>query len=195
VAPKDGALAATIRLEHPVPPTLALEGDGPYRLVCWFDRSLFRHIMAGVTVLVDPGHGGKDTGGRGPINLLEKDVTLKLARHLVSELRAWGAVPLVTRHDDRDVPTGVRFLAARQGQASMVVSLHTDHLRDPEVRGIRSLPWSSHPGSRDLALHIHRCLLERTGFPDRGVRQTAPPDRRVVVPAVTLEVVCISNLL
>lgn len=195
VAPRDGAVVATVHLEHPAQPTLALEGEAPYRLVCWFDRSPLRRIMGGVTVLVDPGHGGRDAGGRGPINLLEKDVTLKLARYLVNELRAWGAVPLVTRRDDRDVPVAARFLAARQGEAHLVVSLHTDHLRDPEVRGVRTLYWPSHPGSRDLAQHIHRCLLERTGFPDRGVRQAEPPDRRVAVPAVTVEVVCISNLL
>jgi N-acetylmuramoyl-L-alanine amidase len=195
VTPRDGAVAATIHLEHPAQPALAPEGEGPYRLVCWFDRSPLRRIMGGVAVLVDPGHGGRDAGARGPINLLEKDVTLKLARYLVNELRAWGAMPLVTRHDDREVPAGARFLAARQGEAQLVVSLHTDHLRDPEVRGVRTLYWPSHPGSRDLAQHIHRCLLERSGFPDRGVRQTEPPDRRVAVPAVTVEVVCISNLL
>jgi len=40
----------------------------------------FLGILEGVTVLVDPGHGGRDAGGRGPINLLEKDVTLKIGR-------------------------------------------------------------------------------------------------------------------
>ncbi|MEW6547184.1 MAG: N-acetylmuramoyl-L-alanine amidase [Bacillota bacterium] len=195
VGPHDGAITTAIHLDHPSAPTLALEGDGPFRLLCWFDRSLLRQIMGGVKVLVDPGHGGKDAGGRGPINLVEKNVTLKVARYLVGELRAWGAHPLVTRHDDRDVPASHRFLPAREGQARIVVSLHTDRLRDPTVRGVRTLYWTSHPGSRDLAHHIHHCLLERTGFPSRGVRQARPPDPRVAVPAVTVELVCISNML
>lgn len=185
----------TISLEHPAPPNVGVEGDGPYRLACWFDRSPLRSILQGVTVLVDPGHGGRDAGGRGPINLLEKDVTLKVARYLVAELRAWGARPLVTRHDDRDLPAGTRFLAARQGEADLVVSLHTDHLRDPEVRGVKTAYWTSHPDSQPLAHHIHRCLLERTGFPDRGVHRSAPPDPHLRVPGVTVELVCISNLL
>ncbi len=57
--------------------------------------------LPGKTVVVDPGHGGKDTGTRGlSLRLLEKDINLDIALRLESLLRAAGVNVLLTRRED-----------------------------------------------------------------------------------------------
>ncbi|HHY96202.1 MAG TPA: hypothetical protein GX513_14525 [Firmicutes bacterium] len=183
----------TAHLEHASPPAVNVEENRFFRLVWWFDRRPLQHLLRGRTVLIDPGHGGRDAGGRGPVNLLEKNVVLRSARYLDRELRAQGAATIVTRTEDIDLPAQSRFAAARAGEADLLVSLHTAHFRDPETRGIRTLYWSTGPESKQLATEIQRCLVERTGFADRGVAELQAPDPRVRIPAITVELVCISN--
>jgi N-acetylmuramoyl-L-alanine amidase len=75
-------------------------------------------------IALDPGHGGKDPGARGPTGLLEKDVGLALARNLALRLETHYEV-ILTRSDDYQVELQQRTAIANQAEADLLISLHT----------------------------------------------------------------------
>jgi N-acetylmuramoyl-L-alanine amidase len=79
------------------------------------------------TIVIDPGHGGDDTGARGQKGTLEKDVTLGIARRLRAALEARiGARVLLTRDDDRTVGLDERAALANNNKADLFVSIHAN---------------------------------------------------------------------
>lgn len=78
-------------------------------------------------VVVDPGHGGSETGAAGPGGLWEKDLTLKLARQLQAELRRDpGLRAVLTRQDDSQVDLLKRAKLANDLQADLFISIHAN---------------------------------------------------------------------
>jgi N-acetylmuramoyl-L-alanine amidase len=86
-------------------------------------------------VALDPGHGGKDLGARGPTGLLEKDVCLALARNLALRLESHYRV-ILTRSDDYQVELQQRAAIANQAEVDLLVSLHTGAGYVHATRGI-----------------------------------------------------------
>lgn len=77
------------------------------------------------TIVIDPGHGGKEVGAVGPGGLLEKDVTLTVARKLAASLSAkTGARIVLTRDDDSLVSLDQRTAIANQYKADLFLSIH-----------------------------------------------------------------------
>ena len=74
-------------------------------------------------VALDPGHGGRDQGARGPTGLLEKSICLELAQKLAIRLESRLTVRL-TRSDDYDVALDQRTANANQANADLFISLH-----------------------------------------------------------------------
>jgi len=76
-------------------------------------------------VVIDPGHGGDEDGARGPTGLLEKEVTLDIARRLRGHLAGdEGAEVILTRDDDRRVALDDRTAIANHARADLFVSVH-----------------------------------------------------------------------
>jgi len=87
------------------------------------------------TVVLDPGHGGVDTGVQSD-GVLEKTLTLDLAKALADELRRRAGVRVTfTRTDDRDVSQLGRADVANGPRPDLVVSLHFGMSLDPRARG------------------------------------------------------------
>lgn len=88
-------------------------------------------------VVIDPGHGGRDPGATSVSGqVVEKDLTLALARELRDELVKRGRVRVaMTRDDDRYLSLDDRAAAARRLNAAMFVSLHMDSAPNPLARG------------------------------------------------------------
>jgi N-acetylmuramoyl-L-alanine amidase len=79
----------------------------------------------GRVVVIDPGHGGVENGATGPSGLVEKDVSLDLARRLETRLEREGGVTVVlTRDEDRLVPLDERAAIANHNRAELFVSVH-----------------------------------------------------------------------
>lgn len=77
------------------------------------------------TIVLDPGHGGDETGAIGPSGVAEKDLTLLLARTLRSRLRSRLPVRVVlTRNEDVDLPLASRTAIANQNKADLFLSIH-----------------------------------------------------------------------
>jgi N-acetylmuramoyl-L-alanine amidase len=83
---------------------------------------------AGVrTVVLDPGHGGEDTGVRGPHGSLEKDVVLQVARQVKTAVESrLGIRVLLTRDGDDEIPSDKRTAFANNARADVFISLHAN---------------------------------------------------------------------
>jgi N-acetylmuramoyl-L-alanine amidase len=78
-------------------------------------------------IVIDPGHGGMDTGAKNDM-VLEKDLTLSLARKLRSALQMrLGATVLLTRDSDIALDNEARSAVANNNQANLFVSLHAGY--------------------------------------------------------------------
>ena len=80
-------------------------------------------------VALDPGHGGIDTGTKGPGGVEEKDIVLDFAKRLRDRVEKAGKYRvLLTRTDDSFVPLADRVRIARDAGAALFVSIHADSL-------------------------------------------------------------------
>ncbi len=75
-------------------------------------------------VVIDPGHGGNDTGAEGPDGTQEKMVALNLARLIADQLKT-GCRVVLTRSDDYRLDISGRTAVANQSRADIFISLHT----------------------------------------------------------------------
>ncbi|MFN8589563.1 MAG: N-acetylmuramoyl-L-alanine amidase [Candidatus Eisenbacteria bacterium] len=108
-------------------------------------------------VYIDAGHGGDDTGARGPGGVLEKNVTLAVAQRLAEELNQIpGVRAMLTRDSDFFIPLRQRFKIAEQARADLFISIHCNSSRrrgsgsGTEVYFL-SLKGASDAADRDLA--------------------------------------------
>ena len=90
-------------------------------------------------ILIDPGHGGHDTGSVGSGGLKEKDVVLDVSKRLGRLLQEkLGAEVLFTRESDVFVPLEERTKAANDRGADLMISVHCNSARSSRVRGIET---------------------------------------------------------
>lgn len=99
-----------------------------------------------LTIVIDPGHGGKDTGAIGPRGLKEKDVVLdiglRLRRLLVDRL---GARVVMTRSDDTFIPLEERTAIANRAHADFFISIHLNAAPQARASGVETYTLSREP--------------------------------------------------
>lgn len=119
------------------------------------DRSLIRTLGLRIgKIVIDPGHGGHDTGTIGPHGLYEKDLVLDVSKRLGKLLQSrLGAEVVFTRNDDTFIPLETRTSIANQEQADLFVSVHANSSRDPDARGVETyyLNFTSSPEALEVA--------------------------------------------
>ncbi len=119
------------------------------------DRSLIRALGLKIgRIVIDPGHGGHDTGTIGPNGLEEKDLVLEVGRRLGKLLETrLGAEVVYTRKDDTFIPLETRTAIANQQRADLFVSIHANSSRDPGARGVETyyLNFTSSPEALEVA--------------------------------------------
>ena len=119
------------------------------------DRSLIRTLGLRIgKIVIDPGHGGHDTGTIGPHGLYEKDLVLDVSKRLGKLLQSrLGAEVVFTRNDDTFIPLETRTAIANQEQADLFVSVHANSSRDPDARGVETyyLNFTSSPEALEVA--------------------------------------------
>jgi N-acetylmuramoyl-L-alanine amidase len=104
-------------------------------------RSLTRALGLKISrIVIDPGHGGHDTGTIGPHGLMEKDLCLDVALRLgrLIEQKLPSAEVVYTRTDDTFVPLEDRTALANQAKADLFISIHANSSHDPDARGIET---------------------------------------------------------
>ncbi|NTV90471.1 MAG: N-acetylmuramoyl-L-alanine amidase, partial [Clostridiales bacterium] len=88
--------------------------------------------LSGITIMVDPGHGGSDSGAIGPTGMVypEKTINLATALKLKDELENLGASVLMTRTTDTTVSLNERLAASRKAKPDLFISIHANSMED-----------------------------------------------------------------
>jgi N-acetylmuramoyl-L-alanine amidase len=119
------------------------------------DRSLIRALGLKIgKIVIDPGHGGHDTGTIGPDGLKEKDLVLEVGRRLGKLLQTrLGAEVVYTRKNDTFIPLETRTAIANQERADLFISIHANSSHDSDARGVETyyLNFTSSPEALEVA--------------------------------------------
>jgi N-acetylmuramoyl-L-alanine amidase len=89
-------------------------------------------------VIIDPGHGGHDTGAIGKNGTREKDVTLAISLKLAEELKERGLEVILTRDDDRYVRLESRAQFANDSRGDLFISVHCNSAPNAKLHGIET---------------------------------------------------------
>ena len=147
--------------------------------------------LQGLTIVVDAGHGGHDTGAPGRKSL-EKNDTLAIAKNLQRILIERGANALLTRSDDTYITLQGRVDFAQSRNADLFISIHMNSSPNSGSNGTETFFYTS--PSQFLAREIHKELVPATGRHSRGVSQARfYVIRKTTMPSVLLECAFISN--
>ena len=125
---------------------LGTPSDKPSQIVRTLDDDLAHGKPRPVVIAVDAGHGGDDSGARGQGGMLEKNVTLEIAKDLARLIDAQpGMQAVLTRKGDYFVPLEKRFQIAREHKADLFVSIHANSCPDfCDARGASVWVLSTH---------------------------------------------------
>ncbi|MEH2302196.1 MAG: N-acetylmuramoyl-L-alanine amidase [Nostoc sp.] len=124
-----------------------------------------------VVVIIDPGHGGKDSGALGIGGAREKDVILPIGRRLAEILQQNGVQVIMTRDSDYFVTLPGRVQLSERANADVFVSIHANSAgaSRPDVNGLEVYYYDSGLG---LARIVRSSILQSIGtIKDRGVRR------------------------
>ena len=137
-----------------------------------------------IVVAIDAGHGGKYPGAVGPNNILEKDVTLLIAKEFERTLRdTYGYRPVMIRDGDKTLDLNNRYQDARKYGADIFISIHADGFRLSSVKGASVFIWSDEASStvaRNLSKKQRQRIqadiknLKPVDFDEDAARQTYP---------------------
>jgi N-acetylmuramoyl-L-alanine amidase len=157
-----------------------------------------------ILILLDPAHGGPDTGARLPNNLLEKDITLAFNNRLRALLTAANFAVISTRTSDPSTlfTTDQRAEIANHARAAVCLTLHATgsgfgvHLFTsalaPSSRSPHVFPWdtaqaASVSSSRLLANAIRSALIQAK-LPATSARASIRPLDNLICPAIAIEI-------
>ncbi|WP_256208548.1 N-acetylmuramoyl-L-alanine amidase [Paenibacillus sp. CF384] len=150
--------------------------------------------LKGKTIVLDPGHGGKDVGSTGAQGTYEKDVTLLTALNVRKKLTEQGAAVVMTRQDDTTISLKARTEVAQAENADLFISIHFDAYQTRDVYGMTT--YFNKPQDQEIAEIMHDQLFKQDMHTkDRGVQfGNYYVIRENTKPAVLLELGYISNL-
>jgi len=150
--------------------------------------------LAGKTVVIDAGHGGRDTGAPGVGPIQEKNVNLAIAMRVVQMLRERGVTVITTRGDDTFLSLNERAATADRTATDLFVSIHADSAPNPHATGATIYIASKALGASESAARRINASLLAAGIETRGVRSAR---FRVLVghsrPAVLVECGYLTN--
>lgn len=149
--------------------------------------------VTGRRIVLDPGHGGTDTGTTQCPTLVEKEATLQIAFLLRDMLEADAAIVTLTRTNDRTLSNRERADIANGAAGEALVSVHLNGSTDHTINRTLGL-WGKRNKDLEFTTVIHRNQLAVLGLPDEGIRQFAS---RVLLssnmPALISESLYLSN--
>jgi len=162
-------------------------------LTLLFVTSVFAQTnLSGKVIVLDPGHGGSDTGA---VNgtLYEKTVTLDIANRLKTLLEAEGATVYLTRDCDCDKSNNDRYTLANSVGGNALVSIHLNGSTNSNKDGAQGL-WGKKNKDQAFTKIVHQALAGSLGVPDLGITNFASGVLlKSNMPATIAETVFITN--
>ncbi|MAW12131.1 MAG: N-acetylmuramoyl-L-alanine amidase [Verrucomicrobiales bacterium] len=125
-------------------------------------------VLLSKTVIIDPGHGGKDKGAYW-YGISEKTLTLDVAKKVETLLRSKGIKVLMTRKSDQYVSIQDRASIANNHSDAIFVSIHFNAHTNSSVKGIETFYLSSK--GKKLASSIQSRLARRINTRNRGSKK------------------------
>ncbi|MHC0061505.1 N-acetylmuramoyl-L-alanine amidase [Nostoc sp. UIC 10890] len=155
-----------------------------------------RKPLANFKIVLDPGHGGKESGASGPTGYLEKDVNLVISKLLRDELVKRGATVVMTREDDKEVSLVERQAIISREEPAIALSIHHNSLPDngdaEKTKGFGTF-WY-HPQAHSPAIFLQNYVVKKLGRPYYGVFwNNLALTRPAAAPSVLLELGFMSN--
>jgi N-acetylmuramoyl-L-alanine amidase len=114
--------------------------------------------LSGLTIGLDPGHGGSNVGATGMTGAREKALNLAIALHVRKLLQSKGAKVLMTRQTDTSVPNALRLSMMRNAWPDLVLSIHCNASANPMAQGTST--FFKHPVYKDLSFALYESLTE-----------------------------------
>lgn len=132
------------------------------------DRSLVRVFGLKIgRVVIDAGHGGRDTGTIGPGGLQEKDLVLDVAMRVGALItRRLGAEVVYTRSDDTFIPLEERTRIANQQKADLFLSIHANSSPEPSATGVETYYFNLNSDKRGLDLAVRENATASSSISD-----------------------------
>jgi len=123
------------------------------------------------TVVIDPGHGGHDSGAIGPTGLKEKNVNLKIAKALKKQLELHGKAigisrVMLTRSNDRFIPLEERTAIAKKHNADLFISIHCNAAKNKKAYGIETYILSFTKDPEALSVAARENATTKRGLSD-----------------------------
>ncbi|EGW37400.1 N-acetylmuramoyl-L-alanine amidase [Desulfosporosinus sp. OT] len=157
--------------------------------------------------MIDPGHGGPDTGAIGPSHTYEKDNTLAISLVLNNILKQAGAKVILTRDTDicicpvtnysETADLQARVDLANKYKPDLFICIHNDSFTNPDVQGTSTFYSKENPKENEsiqLASSIESSLIDTIKTKNRGVKEARDYVLRYTsMPAILLETAFISN--
>jgi N-acetylmuramoyl-L-alanine amidase len=155
-----------------------------------------RKPLANFKIVLDPGHGGKESGASGPTGYLEKDVNLVVSKLLRDDLVKRGATVVMTREDDREVSLAERQAVISKEEPAIAISIHHNSLPDngdaEKTKGFGTF-WYQ-PQAHSLAIFLQNYVVKKLGRHHYGVFwNNLALTRPAAAPSVLLELGFMSN--
>ncbi len=150
------------------------------------EKPVLSYGIAGMKIVIDPGHGGVDSGAIGrQTGVKEKDVTLDISKKLARTLSQAGAMVVLTRETDTDLSAGEgesllekkridlsrRVALAKKIEADMYLSIHTNADPSPRWHGAQTFYYSKSEEGQQLANCIQNELVRILGNNNRKAKE------------------------
>ncbi len=137
------------------------------------------------TIVLDPGHGGKDSGARGMGGAEEKNIVLSIAKQLAKKINQTPHMRAVlTRRGDYFIPLRERLRIARQYHADLFIAIHADAYFENKAAGASVYALSQRGATSEAA----RWLSQRENYSELGeVTFDSLPDQSVMLRSVLID--------
>lgn len=165
--------------------------------------------LSGKTIAIDPGHGGPDGGAKSKSGIVEKEITLTIAKQLKDYLQEAGAVVVMTREEDKDLANpGTKGYSKRKTEdlleraelvtkkkADLMLSVHLNSIPSQKWSGAQTFYYPANVESSTLAAHIQNELIRNLENTERvpKITETVYLLKAVKIPSALVEVGFLSN--
>lgn len=157
---------------------MAKEGHGFMEIINYYytgvefenlDEYKLQKTLGDKKIIIDPGHGGVDMGNTSD-GIVEKEVNLQIALKLKDRLEERGALVILTRCKDVNLPLSDRVDMINKERPELFISIHQNHFASPGVNGVECYCYKRDEEALRLGSIITKKISERTGIKDRGIR-------------------------
>ena len=126
--------------------------------------------LKNIKILLDPGHGGEESGSKGPTGYPEKKINLIISKLVKAELTQLGATVYLTREKDQDVSLQARMTMIDRLKPDLALSIHYNALPDSgdaeNTQGISTFWYNTQ--AHAPAIFLHNYLVKKLDRPNAG---------------------------